>query len=124
MAHRTAPAPTAAEHPRTELPDLETMRVSVRHALAEDPQAEELMTLAETLRGHMRVLMPEVSELAARQPRNAMAAVGARAAIQEADRKLRVGDGGTQALRLALVQRLARCVDCLCRHYENLGGQA
>lgn len=102
-------------------PDIETMRASTERALTQAPDVEDLDTLATTLRGHMHVLIPAVEELAAR--RNDVGGISARACIGEARGKLRIGNGEIPAIQVSLVQKLARSVDALCRHYENLGGK-
>lgn len=124
MAHRTVPAPDAAENAQGDLPDLDTMRVSARHALAETPQPDELDTLGATLRGHIQVLIPDVERLAGRAPKDSVPRICALACVGEATRKLRLGDGApVLAVRVAVVQKLARSVGALCDHYENLGGR-
>jgi hypothetical protein len=102
-------------------PDIETMRASTARALTEAPDAEDLNLLASTLRGHMHVLIPEVEALAA--PRHDVAAISARACIGEARGKLRIGNGEIPAIQVSLVQKLARSIDALCRHYVTLGGK-
>lgn len=123
MAHRTVPAPTAAEDARSAPPDIDTMRVTIGHALAETPQPHELDTLARTLRGHIEVLIPDVEALAARQPKKSVPRACAMACVGEARGKLRIGMGDTDLVRLAVVERLARSTKALCDHYERMGGQ-
>jgi hypothetical protein len=96
------------------------MRDSARRALTEAPSAADLDVLASTLRGHMHVLIPEVEQLAAR--RHDTAGISARACVGEARGKLNLGNGDIEAVRVSVVQKLARSVDALCRHYETLGG--
>ncbi|MCI3246274.1 DUF6415 family natural product biosynthesis protein [Streptomyces spinosisporus] len=96
------------------------MRDSARRALADAPSVDDLDLLASTLRGHMHVLIPEVEQLAVR--RHDTAGISARACVDEARRKLNLGNGDIEAVRVSVVQKLARSVDALCRHYVALGG--
>jgi len=98
------------------------MRASVARGLSEELIEDELGTLADLLREHMRALMPAVAELAGREPRDSVRRYVAIACVQEARRKLRMGDGLTLPARTAVVQRLARSVNALCDHYVSLGG--
>lgn len=113
--NRTSPEPATR-------PDLATMRASTARALPEAPDADDLDTLAATLRGHMQLMIPEVEQLAL--GRNDVAAISARACVGEARGKLRISNSAeVPAIQVSLVQKLARSVDALCRHYESLGGQ-
>jgi hypothetical protein len=124
MAHRTAPAPAAAEDVQDVPPDVETMRVSVRHALSEAPQAHELDILGATLRGHIEVLIPEVEKVAGRHPKGSAPRYCALACVGEARAKLRMGDGAPLLpVRLSVVEKLARVTGALCDHYERMGGR-
>lgn len=104
-------------------PDIQTMRASARLLLAEDaqvPAIDKLDTLALALRGHIRLLIPEVAQAAAREPKDSVPRYCALACIGEAHNKLRLGSGGTLPIRVSVVQKLARVVNALCDHYENL----
>ncbi|XUL89723.1 DUF6415 family natural product biosynthesis protein [Streptomyces galilaeus] len=106
-------------------PDVNTMRASARPLLAEHaepPAADELATAISALRGHLEVLIPDVGQLAGRQPKNDIPRACALACCGEARMRLRLGDGETPAVRTAAARRLARSVMALCDHYENLGG--
>lgn len=122
MAHRTAQPAPAADLDQLP-PDIATMRASVRRGLV-DAQSmtdlDELATLADTLRGHMRELMPSVQRAAAHQHRNSVHRYCALACLGEARRKLQIGNGDTRPVRIAQVQRLARSLNALCDHYETL----
>jgi hypothetical protein len=121
MAQRTTePGQQEADH--TAPPDITTMRATAARALHDVPAADDLDTLASTLRGHMHILIPEVEQLASR--RRDTAGISARACADEARRKLNLGNGDIEAVRVSVVQKLARSVDALCRHYETLGGGA
>lgn len=121
MAHSKAePEAEASEHAP---PDVTTMRASAGRALAETLGADELDTLALTLRGHMQVLIPEVEASAGRQSKDSIPRYCALVCVGEARRKLRLGNGETLPARVAVAQKLARCVIALCDHYENLSGE-
>ncbi|MFF1297903.1 MULTISPECIES: DUF6415 family natural product biosynthesis protein [unclassified Streptomyces] len=100
------------------------MRTSVRHALSEAPQPDELDSLGATLRGHIAVLIPDVEKRAGKEPKGSVARNCALACVGEATRKLRLGDGAPHLpVRLSVVEKLARSVGALCDHYENLGNR-
>lgn len=122
MAHPKAKS--AAEAPECAPPDIATMRASASRALTEAIPETELDTLTLTLRGHMEVLIPEVEALARRQPKDSIPRYCAFACVGEAYRKLRLGNGQTTPARVAVAHKLARSVNALCDHYENLGGPA
>jgi hypothetical protein len=106
-------------------PDIETMRSSARILLAEDaglPVLDELDALALTLRGHIQLLIPEVAQAAGREPKNSIPRYCALACLGEARNKLRLGSDGTLPIRLSSARKLARVVNALCDHYENLNG--
>lgn len=100
------------------------MRSVVRRLLAEDappPGLDELETLTLQLRGHIALLIPEVEAAAGRLPKDDVPRYCALACIGEARGKLsqqaRPGvDGGA-----AYARRLARVLNALCDHHENLG---
>jgi hypothetical protein len=111
--------------------DIATMRETAAKLLGPDdgpdalpPAPEELATLTAILRGHLELLIPEVEAKAGRLPKESPARYCARACVGEARRKLGVGDGSTPAVRVSVARKLARCVNALCRHYEELHGQA
>ncbi|MEV5082360.1 DUF6415 family natural product biosynthesis protein [Streptomyces sp. NPDC056159] len=122
MSHGTArPAATAeAEHLP---PDLATMRATARRLLADDaepPSPEELETLTLTLRGHMMVAIPAVEIAASRLPEDDVPRACALACIGEARMRLRLEPGRTLPAGMAHAQRLARSVNALADHCENL----
>jgi hypothetical protein len=115
----------------TDLVDIATMRETAALLLGPDdgpdalpPVPTELDTLTMMLRGHLALLIPEVQAKAVRMPKDSVSRYTALACVGEADRKLRGGDGCTPAVRVAVARKLARCVNALCRHYEQLHGQA
>ncbi|MDX2542413.1 DUF6415 family natural product biosynthesis protein [Streptomyces sp. WI04-05B] len=105
-------------------PDIETMRDSARTLLAEGvapPSPDKLDTLTVVLRGHIHLLIPEVADAAAREPKDSIPKYCALACIGEAHTKLRLDGGGALPV-LVLARKLARVVNALCDHYENLNG--
>ncbi|MDW4908980.1 DUF6415 family natural product biosynthesis protein [Streptomyces sp. ADMS] len=103
-------------------PDIETMRDSARILLtegAEPPAPDKLDTLTVALRGHIHLLIPEVANAAAREPKDSIPKYCALACIGEAHTKLRLDDDSALPV-LALARKLARVVNALCDHYENL----
>jgi hypothetical protein len=117
----TAQPPTAAE-PGQAPPDIDTMRATARRAFATGLSADDLDTLALALRGHVQLLIPEVQQAAERASKDNVQRHCALACVGDARGKLRLGDGCTPAVRVAVVQKLARCVNALCDHYTTLGG--
>lgn len=103
-------------------PDVETMRGGARILLTEDPTdvLEQLDTLALTLREHIQLLIPEVAKAAAREPKDSIPRYCALACLGEARNKLRLGSDGTLPIRLSSARKLARVLNALCDHYENL----
>lgn len=123
MRQATAHPPTAEDQDQAP-PDIATMRVTVQHGLAEQPQPDELDTLRRTLRGHIALLIPEVEKLAGSQPKNSTPRYCALACVGEARAKLRMGDGAPHlTVRVTVVEKLARVTGALCDHYERMGGQ-
>jgi hypothetical protein len=88
----------------------------------EPVSGDELETLVLTLRGHIRVLVPEVEALAGRYPKGDIPAGVAYACVGEARMRLRIGVGQSTAVKASLVWKLARSVRALCDHFENLDG--
>ncbi|MET8243546.1 DUF6415 family natural product biosynthesis protein [Streptomyces sp. NPDC005202] len=122
MTQRTARPPTGADR----LPlDLETMRGSARLLLAEDaelPTTGELETLTLTLRGHMMLLVPAVEDATRGLPDDDVPKACALACVGEARMRLGLEPGRTLPAAVAHAQRLARSVNALCDHVENLDG--
>ncbi|MGW1051101.1 DUF6415 family natural product biosynthesis protein [Streptomyces sp. NPDC001118] len=78
------------------------------------------LQLTAMLRGHLELLIPGVEAKARRLPKESVPRYCALACVGEATRKLRLGDGCTPPVRVAVARKLARCVKALCDHYENL----
>src|SRR4051794_18220636 len=107
-------------------PDIATMRDSARVLLVENAEPlplDELDTLTRTLRGHIRLLLPEVASAAWREPKDSIPRYCALACIGEARNKLRLGDDGPPPIRVSVARKLARVLNALCDHYENLAGR-
>jgi hypothetical protein len=106
-------------------PDIETMRTSARRLLAGDaiqPGADELDTLTLTLRGHMELLIPDVEAAAGKQPKDDIPRYCALACVGEARGKLRAGQGPGADGGVTYTRKLARSLNALCDHWENLNG--
>ncbi|MFE5189187.1 DUF6415 family natural product biosynthesis protein [Streptomyces sp. NPDC056628] len=108
-------------------PDIATMRTAAHRLLdqdAQEPAPEELATLTLQLRGHIQLLIPEVGIRASRLPKNAIPRACALACIGEAEMRLRLGPGDNDAVRRTVATKLARSVNALCDHFENLGNES
>jgi hypothetical protein len=100
------------------------MRETARRLLAEDaelPTAGELETLTLTLRGHIMLRVPEVEIAAGRLPEDDIPRACALACVGEARMRLNLEPGRTLPAGIAHAQRLARSVNALVDHVENLG---
>ena len=124
MSQRTVQPPAAEGRDHRPL-DVDTMRASARRLLADDaepPTVEELETLTLQLRGHIMVAIPEVETAASRLPTDDVPRACALACAGEARMRLGLEPGRTLPAGIAHAQRLARSVNALVDHYENLGG--
>ncbi|WP_228120543.1 DUF6415 family natural product biosynthesis protein [Streptomyces fagopyri] len=103
--------------------DVETMRATVRRLLSASapPEAAELETLTQLLRGHIAVLIPEVQAAADAMPEDDIPRYCALACIGEAHRKVGIDAGPGLPNQLAHARRLARVVNALVDHHESLG---
>lgn len=109
-------------------PDLEVMRDSARQLLDPDcapdalpPTRAELDALTLKLRTHLEVLAPEVEQAARRIPETQMLRYCALACVGEAQGKLRVDPHPGVSSGVAYARCLARVLNALCEHFENLG---
>ncbi|MGW5475421.1 DUF6415 family natural product biosynthesis protein [Streptomyces sp. NPDC004008] len=123
---KATPPPSTVEQAAPYPPDVATIR---RHALrligpeSPTPWPEELETLNALLRGHLQLLIPEVQRMATPLPAHDIPRACAMACIGEARIRLRIGwPEDSSAVRLATARKLARSVNALCDHYENLAG--
>ena len=124
MAHRSPPPAATAEDAESPV-DVALMRAAARRLLAEDaepPGAEELDTLTLQLRGHIMLLIPEVESAALRLPDDDVPRACAMACIGESRMRLSLEPGHNPSAGIAHAQRLARSVNALCDHLENIGG--
>ncbi|WP_405580676.1 DUF6415 family natural product biosynthesis protein [Streptomyces sp. NBC_01092] len=126
----TTTHPPAAEEQNQAPPDVATMRETAALTLGPDdgpdalpPGAAELDTLDRTLRGHLELLIPEVAQAAGPRPKDVQTYC-ALACVGEARRKLSVTPRPTLEARVAHARRLARVLNSLCDHYEQLSGPA
>jgi hypothetical protein len=120
---RVTASPSTVEQRDSRPPDIKTMRDSAHLLLAEDaelPVLDDLDTFALALRGHIQLLIPEVAQAAGREPKDSIPRYCALACIGEARNKLRLGTDGTLPIRLSSARKLARVLNALCDHYENL----
>ncbi|MGY1583806.1 DUF6415 family natural product biosynthesis protein [Streptomyces sp. MN13] len=102
------------------------MRTAARRLLTEDaelPSDEELDTLTLQLRGHLMLAIPAVEALADRLPQDDVSRACAHAGVMEARTRLSLEPRQALPARIAHAQRLARSVNALCDHYENLSGE-
>jgi hypothetical protein len=125
MATDITHPPTREERDRRPV-DVETMRATARRLLAEDaepPMPDELETLTLTLRGMIMLAVPEVETAAGRLPEDDVPRYCALACVGEARMRLDLEPGHGLPAGIAHAQRLARSVNALCDHLENLGGE-
>ena len=116
-------APSATSHEPSPPLDIETMRESARSLLVEGatiPSGDELETLALQLRGYIMVAIPEVEAAAARLGEADVPRACALAGVREARTRLDLVADPTRSGEITHIQRLARSVNSLCDHYENL----
>lgn len=105
--------------------DIASMRETVGRLLPRDveqPTGDELATLTSLLRGQMELIIPEVRALAVRLPKTDVPRNIAIACVNEA--RGRLGRMAPAPGRDALVyaRYLARSLNALVDHYENLSG--
>ncbi|MEU3981784.1 DUF6415 family natural product biosynthesis protein [Streptomyces sp. NPDC026672] len=100
------------------------MRARARRALTEAIPPDDLDSVVTALRGYAQRLIPDVERLAHEEPSGSAPRYAASVCVMTARDRLRLGNGGTLAVRIAVAQKLARAVTALCDHYENLGRQA
>ncbi|MEH0576947.1 MULTISPECIES: DUF6415 family natural product biosynthesis protein [Streptomyces] len=92
-------------------------------ALVQAVSGEELATVAETVRRHLELLIPEVERAARKLNEESIPRCCALACVGEARGKLRTGASHRPGGVLEHVQRLARVLNALCDHYETIGGE-
>ncbi|MCX4813674.1 DUF6415 family natural product biosynthesis protein [Streptomyces sp. NBC_01239] len=126
MTNATADAGTD-DKPEHAPIDLATMRASTALLIGPDdapealpPTGDELDTLTLRIRGQMELILPEVEVLAEKAPRKSVVQYCAFACIGEARRKLTATAAANRGGAVAYARRLARSLNALCDHYENL----
>ncbi|PIB11434.1 MULTISPECIES: DUF6415 family natural product biosynthesis protein [Streptomyces] len=105
---------------------IETMRATAARVLAEDaqpPTADELHTLTLPCEGHLTLLIPEVLKACLGRPDDDTLTAGALKGVVQARTRLDIVPGMQWSRQVAHAQRLARSVDCLLGHLENLAGK-
>lgn len=109
-------------------PDIATMRETARRLLGADdgpdalpPSVDEVDLLTLALRGHLELLVPDVEQVVGK-PRD-IPRYCALACVGEARGKLRATPAPGMYGAIAHARRLARVLNALCDHYENLGGR-
>lgn len=125
MTKATTHPPTTEERDSRPL-DVKTMRAGASRLLAPDaepPNLDELKTLMLRLRGHIMVAIPEIEGAAQNLPEDDVPRACALACVGEARMRLGLEPGHGLPARIAHAQRLARSLNALCDHYENLDGE-
>ncbi|WP_193241784.1 DUF6415 family natural product biosynthesis protein [Streptomyces phaeolivaceus] len=104
--------------------DIETMRASARRLLVEDAELpsteDELKTLILELRGYIMLAIPEVEAATGRLDEDDIPRKCALACVDEARTRLSLEGAATLPAGFAHAQRLARSVNALCDHFDNL----
>ncbi|MFG2781019.1 DUF6415 family natural product biosynthesis protein [Streptomyces prunicolor] len=126
MRPSNAHPPTAEDRDRLP-PDIETMRVTADRLLDPDaapgvlpPSAVEVDTLIQLMRGQLELLIPDIQRVTGEDPKN-VAHYCALACVGEARERLRLEPGSGRDRAAAYARRLARVLNALCDHYENIG---
>ncbi|MEU1599393.1 DUF6415 family natural product biosynthesis protein [Streptomyces sp. NPDC005708] len=109
-------------------PDVATMRHAVNVLLDPDavpealpPVGEELKTLTLQIKGHLQLLIPEVRAAALQQHKDSVPRYCALACLGEASNRLGSQPSPAPGGDLAYARRLARTLNALCDHFEQLG---
>jgi hypothetical protein len=92
-------------------------------AVALPPTADELETLTQMVRGHLELLIPEVEQCVRRLKKDSIPRYCALACVSEARGKLRAEPNRRFGGEVGHARRLARTLNALCDHYENLGAR-
>lgn len=108
--------------------DIATMRETVRrlyeYGVDSASPIEDLDDLAETLRGHVRLMVPELRALVCSQPPGDVSAQIAEIGADEAWRRLNTTPGFGPEAAYRRARKLAMSVQSLCDHYETLNPPA
>jgi hypothetical protein len=103
--------------------DVETMQETAERVcrLGATPAArDDLALLVQTMRGDIRLLVPEVRALAHRMPAGCVAAQVALIGADEAERRLAARAGFNADAAYKLARKTAMAVSALCAHHANL----
>ncbi|HET9326439.1 MAG TPA: DUF6415 family natural product biosynthesis protein [Candidatus Eisenbacteria bacterium] len=107
--------------------DLATMRESVDVLLDPEgapaikpPSGADLDTLTEVLRGHLRLLIPELEAAARKLGRDSIRRYCVLGCLGEARIRLRAEPSPRYNGPIGHARRLARALNALCDHYEQL----
>lgn len=129
MATTTTHPPTAADSDSEPI-DIGRMRKTARRLLGPDdgpdylpPAMTELDPLTDALREHLQALMPQVEQLATAKKKT-IAQYCALGCVGEARRKLSIQPDPDLRSRTFHLRKLARVLDALCNHYEQLSTEA
>ncbi|MBD0838767.1 DUF6415 family natural product biosynthesis protein [Streptomyces sp. TRM68416] len=129
MRQATAHPPTAEDQDQAP-PDIATMRDVIDRLLDPDVafellvlEPDEMETLFLQLRGHIELLVPEVEQAARKLPRHCIPRYCVLACLGEAREKLRAGPAARFGGLPGHARRLARVLNALCDHYEQLNGR-
>ncbi|MEU0738327.1 DUF6415 family natural product biosynthesis protein [Streptomyces sp. NPDC006134] len=121
---------TARQHSETAPVDLELMRETASLLVTPDalavelpPAARELDAVTARLRGHLELLVREVEAAACDLPDSSIRKYCALACAGEARGKLRTEPTPRYGGELGHARRLARVLNTLCDHYEELGAR-
>ncbi|MGW7359488.1 DUF6415 family natural product biosynthesis protein [Streptomyces sp. NPDC054802] len=119
--------PTAqGTHPRPV--NISTMRETVRrlyeYGVDGASPIEDLDDITETLRSHVRLMVPELRALIRTQPPGDVTAQIAEIGVQEAWRRLNTTPGFGPEAAYRRARKLAMSVGSLCDHYESLNPPA
>jgi hypothetical protein len=128
MANRTTAASEGIERRQADRPDIAVMRETVQilldpDAVALPPTTDELETLTQMIRGHLELLIPEVEQSVRRLKKDSIPRYCALACVGEARGRLRASPIRRFGVEVGYARRLARTLNALCDHYENLGAR-
>jgi hypothetical protein len=103
--------------------DIATIRETIGRFLPSDveqPTGDELATLTALMRGQIALIIPEVRALAVKLPKDDVPRYCALACIGDAEGRLRERPNPAPGGANAFARRLARALNALADHYENL----